>query len=136
VKKKKPLKGKRLTNKLDRTIREIFKIKYKNPVCFVCGKNKDWFHPKNNPRGCQVGHFISRTFFAIRWDLTNLFPQCAPCNYRHEHNFVPFTLALIRKRGLKEVKRLNGLVQKSKGTNFTDKQKKVILEKLKKKFSI
>jgi hypothetical protein len=126
----KKLQGKALTKKLDDTIREILHAMYPNPRCFVCGNNWGWYHPKTNKRGCQIGHYISRRYTQLRWDLDNIQPHCAPCNYNHNYNPAPFTQALIKTYGQE---RINYLDSKAKEPVPTTPQKREILEELKNK---
>lgn len=67
--------------------------------CFVCGIQHGRYHPQDNPRGEQVGHFKSRVVYPLRWDLKNCHLQCARCNYIHENDALPFTLAMIKHGG-------------------------------------
>ena len=129
-KKKKVLSGKRLTNKLDQMIRDIFKVIYPNPVCFVCGQNKGWFHPKTNVCGCQVGHYVSRKYFFLRWDLDNVKPQCSVCNRFHNYNGIPYTLAIIKHHGIKRLFKLNQILKETKGVSMSDTKKRTILAQL------
>lgn len=125
------LKGKRLTNKLDQVIRDIFKELYgNNPQCFVCGHHDGWYHPRDCKRGIQVGHYISRTRTALRWDLLNLFPQCSGCNISHNNNPAPFTLAIIKEHGQKRIEYLEKTAREAIGQRLTDGQKREMLETL------
>lgn len=125
----KALTGKKLTKKLDDITREILHLKHPNPVCFVCGHRYGWFHPKTNPRGCQVGHFIKRKYTQLRWDFLNLEPQCAPDNQLHNENPIPYTLAMIKAYGQK---RLDYLNKKQKEKPPTTLEKREILKSLEK----
>ena len=109
---------KQLSKKLDDLVRDCLHKKYPNPECFVCGKKIGWFHPKNNPYGCQVGHYVTRSVLVLRWDEMNLFCQCAPCNRTHEDNQLPFTMAILRKLGQE---RLDYLDQKYREYKKTGK---------------
>lgn len=126
--KKRKLTGKSLTSRLDRTVREIMRLRTFNPVCFVCGKNYGWWDKRTNPRGCQTGHFIGRDYFAVRWDLMNVWEQCSVCNVKHNQNAVPFTLRIIEVHGLQ---RIDYLDKKCNAyTSFTTLEKREILIKL------
>ncbi len=70
------MKGSKLDRDLDELVRQIYPLKYPNPYCFVCKQYKGWFHPKTNPKGCQIGHYISRAYHATSWYFPNIFPQC------------------------------------------------------------
>ncbi len=39
----------------------------------------------------QCGHLFSRSNYAARWHERNAAPQCAACNNRHEHDFIPYS---------------------------------------------
>lgn len=95
----------RMTTKLDNLVRLIFKKKYE-PVCYVCGASTGWFSNENK-YGIQVGHYIGRGVYLLRWDFHNLFPQCSSCNARHEDNPTPFYEAIIRKEGKARIDYLN-----------------------------
>lgn len=88
----------KLVKQLDDIVREILRKKYPN-VCVVCGKVTDWFHPQNNPKGLQVGHYISRRFMVIKWDLKNVHPQCSSCNWLHNSDPVPYTQFMLKTYG-------------------------------------
>lgn len=129
----KKLSDKTLTNKLDNAFRELLQKRTKAKRCFVCGLQTDWFNPKTNPHGLQVGHFISRKVYALRWDFDNCFPQCSACNKRHEYNTLPFTQAILREYGADHVDRLHTRWQlsKQKAKTFNRAEKLELLESLK-----
>jgi 5-methylcytosine-specific restriction endonuclease McrA len=41
--------------------------------CFTCPVSSGWKY-------MEVGHFISRTVYLLRWDIRNVKPQCPKCN--------------------------------------------------------
>lgn len=43
--------------------------------CFTCDRRMQW-------RKLQCGHFMSRQYYATRWMLNNVAPQCRACNLR------------------------------------------------------
>lgn len=45
------------------------------------------------------GHLFSRVALSTRWDLNNIFAQCATCNLIHEYNPDPLTKYYIDKFG-------------------------------------
>ena len=123
---------KALTKKLDQAIRDILHLKTKRLRCFVCGRETDWFNPKTNPYGLQVGHYISRSVFALRWDLENCEPVCSSCNRIHEENILPHTQALLLAYGPERVDTLNTKwrLSKQKAKSFTRGEKRELLESL------
>lgn len=123
---KKPLSGKKLTTLLDDAIRDYYHKKYPQPECFVCKKKIGWFHPKDNPKGCQIGHYVSRRFYGTRWDLLNIWCQCSTDNYLHQHNPIPFTMAILDAYGQERLDYLNN----ARKTQFTTLQKREMLQTL------
>ena len=58
----------KLKKELDDLVRKLFKLKYGDlPTCCCCGLTIGWFHPKTNPYGMQVGHYIGRGATIIRY---------------------------------------------------------------------
>ena len=68
--------------------------------CFTCGKIAHW-------RTLQNGHYISRSFFGVRWDEKNCAPQCVRCNIYREGNKPEYTTKLIEKYGIGILEELN-----------------------------
>jgi hypothetical protein len=125
MKKQKLLTGAKLTKALDNLVREILKLKYPEGRCFVSGNVYGWFHPQKNPRGCQVGHYISRRIYTLRWDLLNVFPQGAKENREHQFNTLPFTSRIIQVHGNKRIEYLDNVYKKYKaqgGMSLTEKR--------------
>lgn len=117
----------KLDKQLDTLVREIYHLKYPNPYCFVTKQYCGWFHKNKNPKGCQIGHYISRRFHATRWYFPNIFPQSAGSNYNHQHNTIPFTKAIIEKYGISYLDELNAKSKES----FKKPKKLIRLEELK-----
>lgn len=131
-KKPKPLSGEKLTKALDDAIRELYHLKYPHPICFVCKKPSGWFHPTREPKGCQIGHFVSRKYYPLRWDVLNLWSQCAKCNWEHSNrmfgtNPTPFAIAIVREYG---VERLEYLQNKKNGPSPSTIEKRELLSTL------
>lgn len=127
--------SKQATKKSDQLIRDILKITAgENPKCFVCGKHIGWFHPQDNPYGLQVGHFISRRVYPIRWDLKNIEPQCSSCNRVHNHNQLPFIKKFLDKYGQERIDYLNAKYEayKKKGKTMPVAKRREIYRNLKK----
>jgi hypothetical protein len=121
------IRGKKLTKKLDDTLRELLHAMHPNPRCFVTGNGWGWYHPKTNKNGCQVGHYIKRKYTQLRWDLKNIEPQSASSNVNHNDNPIPFTKALIKAYGQE---RIDYLEEKLKESPPTTPEKRKILEEL------
>lgn len=100
---KKPTKSqvvKRYKKKLDELQLKIFRLIHgDSPRCVCCGVTPGWFHPQNNSYGIQLGHFKTSARLMTRWDRENIYPQCAPCNYKHEQDEWPFTKYLLETKG-------------------------------------
>lgn len=97
---------------LDDIVRDILKLKYPNQ-CICCGRRTTWFNPKTNRYGLTVGHFISRTFSKIRWDLDNVAPQCSSCNINHNRDTGPYAKWIVKTYG---IEKLDELTARKKGT--------------------
>jgi hypothetical protein len=134
TKKPKLLSGTKLTKALDSAIRDYFKLLYGiNVTCFVTGRTLGWYHPKNNPNGCQVGHFISRRIHRLRWDLKNVYPQSAGSNKAHNQNPAPFANAIVSQHGKERLEYLDRVSRESRGTKVSTLEKREILADLLKK---
>lgn len=79
---------KRLIRANDDLIRQIIQ-KYEQ-VCVCCKKQSD---------NLQVGHYVSRRFYALRWDLRNVHYQCPGCNIQHNVNPAPYSDYMRRTYG-------------------------------------
>lgn len=51
---------------------------YEKCLCVTC--SKEMMVGANGMNAPQVGHFIPRRFFTVRWNLTNVHAQCYRCN--------------------------------------------------------
>ncbi len=88
---------KKLIKLCDALVREIvFTLEDR---CFVTGVQAGRWNPQENPNGLQLSHFVTRTVFPLRWDLTNCHLTTAAVNYTHENNALPYTLAMLEKYG-------------------------------------
>lgn len=128
MKKKPLLSGKKLTLALDDAIRKYYHTLYPNPTCFVCKHRHGWYHPKTNRTGCQIGHYVSRQYFALRWDFQNIFPQCSGCNVKHNHNPIPFTKAIVAEYNQERIDYLDAKCRDYK--NMTTLEKRALLDEL------
>ena len=68
MRKLKTAKDKPTKEDLDDLVREILRIKYKQSQ--VCGSKKHLL----------VSHFITRSNYAVRWDLDNVYWLCSGCH--------------------------------------------------------
>ena len=58
-------------------------------TCVTCGKQGHW-----KTGGIQAGHFLSRRFYSIRWNLDNVKPQCIKCNMYNQGEQYKYSLYL------------------------------------------
>jgi len=69
--------------------------------CYTCWKKMKW-----NDKECSCGHWITRAFFFLRWNINNARPQCMrKCNSKLSGNWEPliFRKNLINEIGIEEV---------------------------------
>lgn len=132
-KRKKRASDKSLTNKLDALFRTLMWLKKPRTNCFVCHREAGRFKPKTNPYGLQVGHFIGRTVFPLRWDFRNCDMVCSSCNRIHEENILPHTHAMLMAHGSERVDLLNSIwaTSKQKAKSFSRAEKLEMIEKFK-----
>ena len=91
---------KRLIEKLDKLCRQILLIRdARHDHHFQCVSCRRLL-PLDT---AQVGHFIPRKHFAVRWDLRNINLQCPHCNKWLSGNLVEYRKALIEMHGVEEV---------------------------------
>jgi 5-methylcytosine-specific restriction endonuclease McrA len=113
---------KRLVKKLDALCRQIL---LKRDVCY-----ENLFHcisckkllPINEG---QTGHYISRRYESLRWDLRNINLQCAHCNKWLSGNLVEYRKSLVAKYGEKEIEKLETLYKESPHYSVFDLQQLV-----------
>lgn len=91
-----------ITNRLDRLVSKI--VRLRDSACVICGSTQ-------NP---QCGHYIGRMFIATRWDLTNTHQQCAGCNMLHESDPIPYTLFIQREFGSEYPATLSAIAHQTK----------------------
>lgn len=53
-----------------------------------------------------AAHLISRTKHSVRWDPLNVYAQCAPCNFRHEHHSQYYTSWWVARHGVEAYQEL------------------------------
>lgn len=76
-----------LVRKLDAIVKEIVILRDKH--CVTCGTTQN----------LTPGHLFSRVAYSTRWDLNNVFCQCAAENLRHEYDPYTFTTYFLNKFG-------------------------------------
>lgn len=67
--------------------------------CYTCDK---WFEIKK----IQNGHYVSRFYKSVRWNLDNCRPQCMWCNMFKNGDAANYRERLIQEIGEERVKRL------------------------------
>jgi hypothetical protein len=81
--------------KLDALVKEI--VIKRDEMCVCCGTRSN----------LTPGHLFSRVAYSTRWDLTNVYAQCASCNSRHERDPYPLTNYFIEIWGRKKLDELH-----------------------------
>ena len=108
---------KALVKKLDQLCRKILLIRDRQPGdmfrCISCRK----LLPINV---AQVGHYISRRYESMRWDLRNIHLQCAACNKWKGGNPIEYRKALVEMYGEKEVQSMETFYRESPGYSVFD----------------
>lgn len=123
----------RLIRQLDDEIRNY--IKTLPDTCCCCGKeNLGSFHPKENPYGIQVGHFISREVPSLRWDKRNCNPQCSGCNKIHQTNQLPYLKFMLKTYGQEVLEEFTRIEEEYQHTisKIPNNELEEMLEELKK----
>ena len=77
-------------NELDRLFSLIIRAAHPK-FCHACGLPQD---------NLQAGHYISRSHFAVRFDLRNALPVCVTCNYFVDTHVNQLALRLIELYGV------------------------------------
>ena len=70
--------------------------------CYTCGAP----HPVSE---IDAGHYISRRYYATRYELDNIRPQCSGCNKYRGGEPVKFRMRLVEEIGEERVRRLESL---------------------------
>ena len=73
--------------------------------CVTCGKRDHWKH-------MQAGHYVPRTYLALRWDDVNVNVQCVGCNIFKSGAMDEYAVFLIGRHGAEILGLLS--VEKSK----------------------
>lgn len=128
---KKKVKRKKLITLLDDEIRRILS---KDNQCFTCGVKRSKigsYGVEGNKIGLQVGHYVSRKVYALRWDLKNVCSQCSYCNGKHRFDQLDYTVALADKYGMSIFKYFKDKRDERKGKTFKTTEMRELLEQLK-----
>ena len=70
--------------------------------CYTCGIMR----PVSD---MDAGHYISRRYYATRYELDNIRPQCSGCNKFRGGEPVKFRMRLVEEIGEERVRRLESL---------------------------
>jgi hypothetical protein len=116
---------KTLVLKLDKEvgfyIKKTFELAPGISRCYTC-KNL------HETKDIQWGHFISRRYYAVRWDLRNSRPQCRGCNGPRGGESFKFRGYLVEDIGEENVKDLENLARMN-GERNTPRE--VLIEQVK-----
>lgn len=114
-----------LVHRLDKEvaiyIKKTFEVAPGISRCYTC---KNLYETKD----IQWGHFISRRYHAVRWDLRNSRPQCRGCNGPRGGEPFKFRWYLVEDIGDENVKDLESLARMN-GERNTPRE--VLIEKIK-----
>ena len=108
---------KRLVKQLDALCRKILLIRdqYSNNTfqCISCRRLL--------PLNCaQVGHYLSRRYEAVRWDLRNINLQCVWCNKWQSGNQIEYRKSLLEKYGEEIIEKIERDYRISPGYSVFD----------------
>lgn len=100
-------------DKLWELCKTITRLEHGN-VCYTCGK------PNLEGSSWQTGHFISSSICSteLRYDLSNLRPQCYNCNINKSGNWLAFEQHLTHAHGKDYVTKLKKRNEKTKGKQY------------------
>ncbi len=65
--------------------------------CTTCGAINETLEP---------GHYFGRTRQSVRWDVRNVYCQCASCNAAHENDPEPLRRVIVGRLGMEEFEAL------------------------------
>lgn len=95
-----------IRDECDQLVREILILDF----CFTCGSSEE-VHP---------GHYITRKVYALRWDMTNLRPQCNRCNSEHNLDRSRYRSRLVKDIGLSKVEELERIGRDNPRVEFSE----------------
>jgi hypothetical protein len=91
-----------LIKKLDKVFSLYIRHKYAKDGmvrCYTCTAMKP-------PKEMQCGHFISRSYYILRWEEDNARPQCASCNLYHQGQQYEFGRRLEKEIGIGRIEQM------------------------------
>lgn len=118
---------KNLIKKLDQVFSLYIRLRYAtNEIaeCYTCGKVDHY-------KKLQCGHFMSRKYYATRWDEDNCQVQCYSCNVMRYGEQYKFGLRLAKEKQLDLPEKL--LAKTRKITKFSDVDIKEMIDLYKEK---
>lgn len=93
----------KLTKELDNLFSELIRRTGSDKLginkCYTCGYTTHW-------KNLHCGHYFSRRYFSIRWDINNAKPQCPECNITKHGNLKVYKERLINEIGNENYNRL------------------------------
>lgn len=92
--------------------------------CVTCGAVDEW-------KKMQAGHFIDGRNNSVLFNETLVYPQCYGCNVCRNGNKVNYTLFMLQKHTIDEIKAFEGL--KSVTKQIKESEYREIAEKYKEK---
>lgn len=87
-----------------RYIKKKYEVSPGISQCYTCKK----FLPTNE---VQAGHYISRRYYATRFDLRNIRPQCTGCNGLRSGEWLKFRFYLVEELGEAQVTELEAMAR-------------------------
>jgi len=91
--------------------------------CYTCGKKLAY-------NQSQCGHFISRSYHSLRFDVNNSRVQCYGCNVAKKGNYLEYTMKLIKQHGIEFVDALQ-FHKLAKKTYYLDSYKLIYVTDIK-----
>lgn len=100
IKKPKKKTDAQLKKILDGIFSQYIRLRYAddkgNVICSTCPTVCHW-------KEMQNGHYESRQYLSLRFEILNCHPQCMPCNVFKHGNYPEYTRFLIRKYGVEHL---------------------------------
>ena len=97
-----------------------------NYTCITCGR----YYPQGGKK-INVGHYVSRRVYRLRWNEINSNAQCSYCNHHLSGDIITYREKLIEKYGIEKVH----IIEKMRHTKITytmDELNKLLDEYIKK----